>query len=95
MATYISLLRFTDQGARNIKKSTTRAKAFDRAAEKAGVQIVGQYWLLGEYDGLLILSAEREEQALHCLTELAAGGNVRPHTMQAFDVTTFAAIAGK
>lgn len=95
MSTYISLLRFTDQGASNIKKSSSRAAAFDRAAEKAGVEIVGQYWMFGEYDGLLILSAEREEQILHCLTELVAAGNVRTHTMQAFDMKAFTAIARK
>ena len=95
MSTYISLLRFTDQGIANIKKSTTRAAAFDRAAEKAGVQIVSQYWMFGEYDGLLILSAEREAQVLHCLTELVAAGNVRTHTMQAFDMQAFKAITGK
>jgi len=85
----------TDQGARNIKKSMSRAMAFDKAAEKAGVQIVAQYWTIGEFDGVLIVSAEKEEQALHCLTELAAAGNMRPHTLQAFDMKTFAGIVGK
>ncbi len=95
MPTYISLLRFTDQGAKVIRKSATRAALFDRAAKKAGVQVVGQYWMFGKYDGLLILSADREEQALHCLTELAAAGNVRPMTMPAFDLKAFAALTGK
>lgn len=47
MATYISLIRFTEQGARNIKKSVERAHKFDEAEEKAGVTIEGQYWTLG------------------------------------------------
>jgi hypothetical protein len=47
MATYISLLRFTEQGAKNIKKSTHRAHDFDKTAENSGVKIVGQYWTLG------------------------------------------------
>ena len=95
MPTHISVLRFTGLGIKNIKKSAARATAFDQAAEKAGVRIVGQYWMFGEYDGLLILEADREEQALHCLTELAAGGSVRPHTMQAFDMKSFAKLTGK
>jgi hypothetical protein len=44
MAKYISLLRFTEKGAREIKSSTGRAAAFNKAAHAAGVRIVGQYW---------------------------------------------------
>jgi uncharacterized protein with GYD domain len=95
MATYISLLRFTEQGAKNIKKSTDRAHNFDKLAEKSGVKIVGQYWTLGAYDGVLIISADTEEKALHALAELASEGNVRTQTMQAFNDSGFDRIIGK
>lgn len=93
MARYISLLRFTEQGAKNIKKSTGRAHAFINAAKKAAVTIEGQYWTTGAYDGVLIINADSEEKALHCLMELAAAGNVRTETMQAFVDSEFDAIA--
>jgi uncharacterized protein with GYD domain len=89
MARYISLIRFTEQGAKNIKKSTARALAFDKAAKKAGVTIEGQYWTMGACDGVLIINADNETKALHCLTELAAAGSVRTETMQAFDAREF------
>lgn len=95
MPTYISLLRFTDKGVRGIKKSTARAITFDKAARKAGVRIAAQYWTAGAYDGVLILSADSERKVLHCLTELAAAGNVRPESMQAFDAKEFGAITGR
>ena len=95
MVRYVCLIRFTDQGARNITKSTARAHAFDRAAKKAGVVIEGQYWTMGKYDGLLILRASSESKALHCLTELASAGNVRTQTMQAFVDKEFDSIVGK
>jgi uncharacterized protein with GYD domain len=95
MARYISLLRFTSQGAKNLKKSTSRAHAFDKLAAKAGVRVEGQYWTMGKYDGVLILSAETEKKVLHLLAELAALGNVRTATMQAFSDKEFDAIAGK
>ncbi len=41
MATHISLLRFTEQGAKDLKKSTNRAHNFDSIAAKAGVKIEG------------------------------------------------------
>ena len=94
MPKYISLLRYTEKGAREIKNSTQRAIDFDKAAEKAGVRVEAQYWMFGAYDGLLVLSAETAEAALHCLTELSAAGNVRTETMRAFDVKEFGRITG-
>ena len=95
MKKYISLLRFTDKGAREIKNSPARAAAFDKAAAKAGVRIEAQYWLLGDYDGVIILSADKEEKALKCLTSLMAAGNVRLTTLPAFDAKQLGALIGK
>jgi uncharacterized protein with GYD domain len=36
MAKYISLLRVTERGAKDLKKSTNRAHNFDKIAAKAG-----------------------------------------------------------
>ena len=93
MKRYISLFRFTEQGAKAIKQSTTRAKDFANAAAKAGVKIEGQYWTVGAYDGVLILSAENEKDALRLLVALAAAGNVETETMQALSATEFDTIA--
>ena len=89
MCHYISLLRFTAQGAANLKKSTSRAHNFDKLAAKSGVTVVGQYWTLGEYDGALILSAPSEKKVLHLLSELTSAGNVRTATLQAFTDAEF------
>ena len=94
MARYIALLKLTEQGAQNIKKSTARAHQFDKQAEKAGVTIEGQYWTIGHYDGVLILKADDEGKALHWLAELAALGNVRTETLQAFVDNEFERIVG-
>jgi uncharacterized protein with GYD domain len=93
MARYVTLIRFTDQGARNIRKSPTRALAFKKAAEKAGVKVDLQLWTVGKEDGVLILSGD-DRKILRTLTQLAALGNVRTRTMQAFDAREFTAIAG-
>ena len=84
MARYIALLKFTEKGATNVKKSTDRAHQFDKLAEKSGVKVEGQYWVLGRYDGVLILSATNEEKILHLLAALAALGNVRTETLKTF-----------
>ena len=86
MACYVSLLKFTDKGAKAIKSTPTRAKQFRAAAQKAGVKVIGQYWTLGDYDGVLIIESNKAEKALHCLAELTAAGNVSTHTLPAFSV---------
>ena len=95
MVRYLVLLKFTEQGIKNIQKSTARAAAFRDAAAKAAVTVEAQYWTTGAYDGALIFSAKTESSALQCVAALAAAGNVRTHTLRAFDATEFEAIAAK
>jgi uncharacterized protein with GYD domain len=92
MARYVSLIRFTDQGARALKKSAARASSFRKAAAQAGVAVEAQLWTAGSCDGVLILSGD-ERKILRCLAQLAALGNVRTETMHAFDATEFKHIA--
>jgi uncharacterized protein with GYD domain len=92
MARYISLLTFTEKGAKAIKDSTSRAHVFDALAAKAGVQVEAQYWTMGGFDGILILTADSEGKILHLLAGLASLGNVRTKTMQAFSDKEFEAI---
>jgi uncharacterized protein with GYD domain len=93
MKRYITLLHLTEQGSKSIKQSTTRAQAFANTAAKAGVKLEGQYWTVGSYDGVLILSAEKQSDVLRLLVSLAAAGNVETETMEAFNAAEFDAIA--
>lgn len=94
MARYISLLRFTPQGVKNLKQSPTRAAAFCKEAEKEGVKVEAQLWTFGKYDGILILSAGSDVKALNAIARLVATGNVSTETLQAFDAKEFAEIVG-
>ncbi len=85
MATFIALLDYTDQGIRTIKDSPHRADQFNRLAEKAGVTIVGQYWTIGNHDGVLILDAPSDEIAAAMLLALGESGNVRSTTLRAYE----------
>jgi len=91
MARYVTLVRFTEQGARNMKKSPTRALGFQKAAQKAGVTVESQLWTVGACDGVLVLNGD-EKSILRCVAQLAASGNVRTETLQAFDAKEFGAI---
>jgi len=93
MACYVSLIRFTDQGVRALKKSAARALAFRKSAERAGIAVEAQLWTAGSCDGVLILSGD-ERKILRCLSQLAALGNVRTETLRAFDAKEFKAVVG-
>jgi uncharacterized protein with GYD domain len=93
MTRYLTLLRFTEQGAKNIKDSPSRAHAFKDEAAKAGVKIEGQYWTVGAYDGAVILSADDENKVLRVLAALAGKGFVHTETLRAFDEAEFAKLA--
>ena len=95
MARYIALLKFTEQGAKNVRKSTTRAHQFDKLAATSDVKVEGQYWTMGRFDGVLILNASNQQKILNLLAGLASLGNVRTETLQAFDDAEFEAITGK
>lgn len=93
MARYVSLIRFTNQGARTLKKTTSRALDFQKAAQKAGITIETQLWTTGSYDGVLILNGD-ENKILHCLAQVVAGGNIRTETLRAFDAKEMKGIIG-
>ena len=95
MARYVSLLRFTPQGAKNLKQSPARAAAFRKAAEKAGVKVDAQFWTVGAYDGILVVNAADEKKALKAIATLAAAGNVTTQTLQALDGKEFSAVVAK
>jgi uncharacterized protein with GYD domain len=83
MATYVSLVHFTDQGIRSVKESTKRAKAFIETARKAGVKVRDIYWTQGRFDLITITEASEEDAATALLLGLGAMGNIRTETMRA------------
>jgi uncharacterized protein with GYD domain len=83
MATFISLLSFTEQGARNVKDTLKRAEAFKEAAGKLGLTVQSMHWTMGNYD-LVVVIEGNEEAALASLFSTASLGNVRTQTLRAF-----------
>lgn len=84
MATYITLMSFTDQGIRHVKDTTKRAEAFKEAAKKLGVTVKEMYWTLGQYDLVATVEAPDDITGTALGLSLGAQGNVRTQTMRAF-----------
>jgi len=83
MATYVSLVHFTDQGIRTVKETTKRAKVFKEMAQKAGVKVRDIYWTQGRFDLITITEASEEDAATALLLGLGAMGNIRTETLRA------------
>ena len=95
MATFISTVRFTETGLKNIRDTGKRAAAFKTAAKKLGVKVAEVYWTLGPFDGLLIFDAPDDETATAAMLQLGSAGNVHTQTVRAFKASEMDAIVDK
>lgn len=84
MPTYVALVKFTDQGIRNIKESPKRAEAFRGLCDKLGAKAKDIYWTMGRYDIVVIVEAPDEVTMEAILYSVGSLGNVRTETLRAF-----------
>ena len=61
MATYVSLVNFTEEGARHIRQTTERAKGLVNAAANLGIKIKDIYWTMGAFDAVFTADAPDDE----------------------------------
>ena len=95
MATYISLLQFTDQGVRNVKDTIKRSEAATAEAEKMGVKIINIFWTMGAYDVVVLLDAPNDETVSAFSLKMGSLGNVKSQTMRAFRAEEMESILAK
>ena len=94
MPTYVTLVRYTDQGIRNIKESPARLEAAKKAARAAGAEIKSFLLALGSYDIILTVDAPNDETAARLVLSIGSLGNVRTDTLRVFDETEFRKLIG-
>ena len=84
MATYIALVNFTDQGVRQIRHTTERARALINAASNLGVKIKDIYWTMGVLDAVLIAETSDDDSMMAFAASIGSLGNIRTQTLRAF-----------
>jgi uncharacterized protein with GYD domain len=94
MATYVSLIRYTEQGIHNIKDSPHRLESTKKMYEAAGAKVTQFYLAMGKYDVVLVTEAPDDETAARMALSLGALGNVRTETMRVFGEAEFRKIIG-
>ena len=85
MATYIMLIKLSDEAAANIQDAKKGRSAGKKAAAALGVEWKRSYLLMGgEYDVLIILDAPDEETMAKFTLLGIMSGAVSTRTMRAF-----------
>ena len=86
MGEYVLLVRWTDQGIKNVKNTIKRAESFRKYLEKKGGKLTAIFYTFGKYD--IVITAELPSDEIAMSVSLATGalGNVRITTLKAFSL---------
>jgi len=95
MASYVSLINWTEKGAAGFRDTVDRADAGKALAGTFGGALKEIYWTLGSYDIIVVSEAPDDESATAFALALASQGNVRTTTMRAFSADEMRAIIAK
>jgi uncharacterized protein with GYD domain len=95
MATYVTLLKFTEKGIKDFKDTCKRAAEFKTAAKKLGIEVRETYWCVGRYDGVLLFDAPDDDSATAGMLSLGSQGYVATQTLRSFTAGEMARILGK
>ena len=86
MGKYILLLRWTDQGIKNVKDTIKRAESFKAYLEKKGGKLTDIFYTFGQYDLVLIVDLPNDNEAMSVLLGTGSLGNIRSTTLKAFNL---------
>jgi len=95
MATYVTLINFTDQGIRNVKDTANRASAYKELATKVGCTVKEIYWTQGQYDVVSIIEAPDDASATALAMSVGKLGYVRTQSLRAFSAAELATVMDK
>jgi uncharacterized protein with GYD domain len=84
MATYISLIRWTDDGIKNVKESPSRLAAAKKAYEAMGEEIKSFYMVMGQYDMVVVAEIPDDVTGAKFALALGSQGSIRTESFRAF-----------
>ncbi len=94
MATYITLINWTQEGITKVKDSPKRLDAARKAFKSAGGEIKAFYLVLGQYDAVVLSEAPNDEAAARIALSLGTRGAVRTQTFRAFTEKEYRKLIG-
>ena len=85
MPTYVSLLRYTQQGIQNMKDSPNRLETAKKMFKEMGGELKEFYLALGRYDAVVISEVPDGETAAKIILTIGGVGAVRTETFRVFE----------
>jgi uncharacterized protein with GYD domain len=92
MATYISLIKFTQQGIATIKDGPARLDTGKETLKAFGSELKAFYLTMGRYDVVAISEAPDDDAAAKVALAIGSAGNVTTETLRAFTEDEYRAI---
>jgi len=89
------LMKWTDQGVKEIKESTQGLPGIIKAFEAMGGKLTGLYAVMGEYDIIAIGEAPGDEVIMNIPLMIGRGGHARTTTLKAFPVEQLSNVVKK
>ena len=82
MPTYVTLLKWTDQGRKEVAGLPDRVAQVSEQAEKMGVRPLAQLVTMGRYDQVILLDAPDDEAVAKVMLLVAGRGNAETETLR-------------
>ncbi len=84
MATYITLIRWTEKGIEKVKESPKRLDAAKKAFQSMGAELKEFYLVMGRYDIIIISEAPNDETISKLALAIGSKGAIRTETFRAY-----------
>ena len=84
MQTYMTLIRYTQQGIESIKDSPARLDTAKELYKSLGAEIKSFYLTMGRYDVMVISEAPDDETATKLAMTIGSSGAIRTETFRIF-----------
>ena len=94
MAKYVILVNWTEQGIRDVSKTTERAQQVHQLAQQLGGTMETLLWTLGRYDLVAICEMPDDETAALMGLRVSGMGSTRTETLRAFTADEMGGIVG-
>jgi uncharacterized protein with GYD domain len=86
MPAFVTLIRWTDQGIRDVKDTVARSRQLIATLQKMGGKTTAVYYTQGRYDLVAIGELPDAETAMAFALTMSKTGNVRTETLRAFSL---------
>lgn len=95
MATYITLLHWTQKGIENIREGPGRLDAARAVFRELGGEIKSFHLVMGRYDGVVVSEAPSDEVVARALLSICSKGSAQTETFRAFTEDEYRKIISK